>query len=184
MHEATTSLACSSSAHDIRRLSQDACVQTNSCTVYQVNPVHTTDLSRSLSDTQITQTTIPWSSIDSENNTSPFKIVNAEPRSKEAPSIIRVESMAQKDESTSVEVKDDDIQNDTSKTLEEQTPTKPCEQNGIHSSVKDILDHLDVASLSMPDSVDLKNFDAMKEPLRHITSCQSGNFYFDIIIIY
>lgn len=56
LYEGSSSLACSSNTQDSQRLSHDASVQTNPCTVFQVNPVHTTDLSRSLSDTQISLT--------------------------------------------------------------------------------------------------------------------------------
>lgn len=184
LYEATTSLACSSNTQETLCLSYDASIQTNPCTVFQVNPVHTTDLSKSLSDTQITPTTCTSSKTNSDNNSSSFKIVSAEPmaRDHKSQSIVPIESMAQKQE---------DISAQDSKEVEENVlkntddHIKPCEQNGStdHSICKDILDHIDVASLSIPDcimhdleDVNLTLIDTMKKPLKHIASFQTGNF--------
>lgn len=80
LYEATTSLACSSNTQESQRLSHDASVQTNSCTVFQVNPVHTTDLSRSLSDTQISLTR---TSSQTDINAIPCMVVNNTPYQEE-----------------------------------------------------------------------------------------------------
>ncbi|XP_025409259.1 ubiquitin-protein ligase E3A isoform X3 [Sipha flava] len=158
LHEATTSLACCSNAPDTR-LSHDASVQTNPCTVFQVNPIHTTDLSRSLSDAQITQTTSTCSQTDCESNSSSFKLANTEPMTKEHknPSIIPIESMAQKQEDTSAQVSKEEINEDVLK---------------------------NVASLSVPDSLmhDLQDInkalmDSVNLPLEQIASFQTGIKY-------
>lgn len=183
LQEATTSLACCSNTQDIR-LSHDASVQTNPCTVFQVNPVHTTDLSRSLSDAQITQTTSTCSQTESNDKPPTLIKVNTatESSAKEHnnSSIAPVESMAQKQEGTSAQVsRDEDLLKNTDDHI------KPSDQNGTseHLINKDILKHLDVASLSIPDclmhdlqDINLALMETVKKPLKHIASFQTGNF--------
>lgn len=181
LHEATTSLACSSNTQETLRFSHNASVQTNPCTVFQVNPVHTTDLSKSLSDAQITETTSTSSQTNSDSNLSSFKIVSTEPmitNDNKSPQVL-VESMSQKQEDTSAQ----DVEENVMKNTDDQV--KPCEQNGStnHPICKDILDRLDVASLSIPEcimhdleDVNLALMDTMKKPLKHIASFQTGNF--------
>lgn len=190
LHQATTSLACCSNTQDIQRLSYDASVQTNPCTVFQVNPVHTTDLTRSLSDAQITQTTSTCSQTDSDSNSSSFKIVNAESMTKEHKnqSIIPIESMAQKQEDTSAQVSKE---NNESVFNNIHDHIKPCEQNVTIDPInKDILDCLDVALLSIPDCImdnleDINNslMATMKKSLQHIASFQTGKYILSILKI-
>lgn len=180
LHEATTSLACcSSNAQDIQRLSHDASVQTNPCTVFQVNPVHTTDLTKSLSDAQITQTASTCSQTDSESSSSSFKIINVESLTKEHKNqSIAPESMAQKQDDISAHISKENITEDVLTHIDNNI--KPCEQNGTTDPINnDILNCLNVASLSIPDSLlnDLPTFmDTMQQPLKHIASYQTGNF--------
>lgn len=183
LHEATTSLACSSNTPEALRFSHNTSVQTNPCTVFQVNPVHTTDLSKSLSDAQITETTSTSSQTNSDSDSSTFKIVSADPMAKDNKSqpFVSLESMSQKQEDTSPQ----DVEENVSKNTDDHV--KPCGQNGSinHPICKDILDHLDVASLSIPEcimhdleDVNLALMDTMKKPLKHIASFQTGNFMF------
>lgn len=180
LHEATTSLACSSNTQETLRFSHNASVQTNPCNVFQVNPVHTTDLSKSLSDAQITETTSTSSQTNGDSNSSSFKIISAEHMAKDNKSQpVPVESMSQKQEDISAQ----DVVENVLKNTDDHV--KPCEQNGStnHSIFKDILDRLDVASLSIPEcimhdleDVNLALMDTMKKPLKHIASFQTGNF--------
>lgn len=183
LQEATTSLACCSNTQDIR-FSHDASVQTNPCTVFQVNPVHTTDLSRSLSDAQITQTTSTCSQTESNDKPPTFIIANtAESSAKEHNN----SSMAQKQEGTSAQVSKEE---DSLKNSDDHI--KSSDQNGTteHPINKDILDHLDVASLSIPDclmhdlqDINLALMETVKKPLKHIASFQTGNFIIFFITI-
>lgn len=185
LHDANTSLACCSNTQDNLCLSHDACVQTNhACTVFEVIPVHSIDLSRSLSGAQITQTT-STSQTKGGSSSSSFKIVGAEPTAKEhnpfiAPS---VDSMAQQEEDTSAQVSKEEVNEDVLKDVDDHV--NPCEQNGAtnHSTNKDILDRLDVASLSIPDcimhdveDINLAFMETMKKTLKHIASFQNGKF--------
>lgn len=183
LHDANTSLACCSNTQDTLYLSHDACVQTNPCTVFQVNPVHTTDLSRSLSDAQISQTTSTCSQTESGGSSSSFKIVGAEPMTKEhSPFIAPIESMAQQ-EGTSSQFSKEEVNEDVSKHKDDHA--NPHEQNNStnHSTNKDILDRLDVASLEIPECVlhevediNLTFMETMKNTIKHIASIQNGNF--------
>lgn len=188
LQEATTSFACCSNTQDIQRLSHDASVQTNPCTVFQVNPVHTTDLAKSLSDAQITQTTSTCSQTDSDNSSSSLKIVRVESVSKEnksqlPPISVSVPSMAQKSEDTSVQDSKETNEDNILKNMDDNV--KPCEQNGTTDLInKDVLNNLDVASLVIPDCIldtlpDLNKAlkVTMEQPLlKHIASFQTGNF--------
>lgn len=187
LHEATTSLACSSNTENIQCFSHDASVQTNLCTVFQVNPVHTTDLSQSLSDAQITQTTSTCSQIDSDNNLSSFKVVDTELMAKEheSSSIIPVEPMTQKQENASAEISKEEVKEDTLKNPDDHIKT--CEKNGTTNNPisNDIADLLDVSSLSIPDcimhdlqDINLALMETVKKPLKHIAFFQTGNFLF------
>lgn len=180
LQEDTTSLACCSNTQDIR-LSHDACVQTNPCTVFQVNPVHTTDLSRSLSDAQITQTTSTCSQTESNDKPPTLIIVNTAPESSakeyNSSSIAPIESMAQKQGSSAQVSRDEELLKNTDDHI------KPSDQNGTSPISKDILEHLDVASLSIPDclmhdlqDINLALMETVKKPLKHIASFQTGNF--------
>lgn len=178
LHESTSSIACCSNTLDIQCLSHDASVQTNTCTVFQVNPVHTTDLTRSLSDTQITQTTSTCSQTDSERSSSSIKIVNTQPLTKEYVDqpIASLEFMAQKQEDTSAQVSKE-VNENSLKTTDDNVDSS--EQNGTSDKMKAILNHLDVASLSIPDSIlnklpDMSVMEIM--PLKHIASFQTGNY--------
>lgn len=178
LHEATTSLA---SCSNTQYLSHDICVQTNPCPVFQVNPVHTADLSKSLSDAQITQNTSTCSQKDYNSDSSSIRVLGAEPMAKEheSTSNIRVECMTQKQDDTSAQVSKNEVTEDTLKKTEEHV--KSYDQNGTTdpSMSKNILDCLNVASLSMPECVDEKNLaimEIMKEPLKHVASCQTGNY--------
>lgn len=184
LHEATTSLACCSNAQDMR-LSHDASVQTNPCTVFQVNPIHTTDLSRSLSDAQITQTTSTCSQTDSESNSSSFKLVSTEPVAKEfkIPSITPLETMAQKQEDTSAQVFEEEVNGVALRSTDDHVKSSELNGSTEQPISKDILDNLDVASLSVPDSLmhDLQDInkalmDSVNLPLEQIASFQTGNF--------
>lgn len=192
LQEATTSLACCSSTQDLQRLSHNASVQTNPCTVFQVNPVHTTDLSRSLSDAQITQTSSTCSQTDS-NDTPPTFIIVSTPGSsakeQKSSSIAPIDSMAQKQDDTSAQVSsEEDLLNNTDNHI------KLSEQNGTteHSINKNILDNLDVASLNIPDclilhdlhDINLAVMENAKKPLKHIASFQTGNFIIFSIVNY
>ncbi|KAF0765438.1 ubiquitin-protein ligase E3A isoform X1 [Aphis craccivora] len=184
LHDANTSLACCSNTQDTLYLSHDACVQTNPCTVFQVNPVHTTDLSRSLSDAQISQTTSTCSQTESGGSSSSFKIVGAEPMTKEhSPFIAPIESMAQQ-EGTSSQFSKEEVNEDVSKHKDDHA--NPHEQNNStnHSTNKDILDRLDVASLEIPECVlhevediNLTFMETMKNTIKHIASIQNGIKY-------
>lgn len=176
LHEATTSLGCSSHTQEIPRLSHDACVQTNPCAVFQVNPIHTADLSRSLSDTQITQTTSTCS--QKNDDSSSLKLVESMAKEHEDPSVARVECVTQKQDDASAQVSKDEVVEETLKKTDDNAI--PCGQNGTTypTTNKDILDHLDVASLSMPDCDETKNLAIMEimiEPLKRVSSCQNGN---------
>jgi hypothetical protein len=185
LHDANTSLACCSNTQDTLCLSHDACVQTNPCTVFQVNPVHTTDLSRSLSDAQITQTTNTCSQTESGGSSSSFKIVSAESMTKEhGPFIAPIESMAQQQQQgTSTQFSKEEVSEDLLKHTADHTNS--CEQNNTtnHSTNKNILDHLDVASLEIPECVlhevgdiNFTFMETMKKTLKQIASIQNGNF--------
>lgn len=183
LHEATTSLACCSNTQDTR-LSHDASVQTNSCTVFQINPIHTTDLSRSLSDTQITQTTSTCSQTDCESNSSSFKLVSTDLITKENtnPSIIPKESMAQKQEDTSAQISKEEINEDVLKSTDDHVNSSDQNNSTEQLISKNILGDLDVASLSVPDSLmhDLQDInkalmDSVNLPLEQIASFQTGN---------
>lgn len=190
LHDANTSLACCSNSQDNLRLSHDVCVQTNPCTVFQVNPVHTTDLSQSLSDAQITQTTSNFSQTNSGGSLSGIKVVRVESVPKEhSPSIAPIESMAQQQEDMSARVSNDDVL----KHLDDHV--NPCDQNGTTNINKDILDRLDVASLSIPDcilhdveDINLAFMETMKKTLEYIASFQNGKliifeYYHKILVI-
>lgn len=188
LYEATTSLACCSNSQDTQRLSHDASVQTNPCTVFQVNPVHTTDLARSLSDAQITQTTSTCSQTDSVIDS--FQITKVEsltePMAKEhkSQSTAPKESMAQKQEDTTATVSNEEVNED----VLQSTDDVKLHQNGTsdHLASKDILDRLDVASLSIPDGlmhdlqdINLALMETVKKPLKQIASLETGNFLMD-----
>ncbi|KAL4089713.1 hypothetical protein QTP88_024689 [Uroleucon formosanum] len=187
LHDANTSLACCSNTQDNLCLSHDACVQTNhSCTVFEVIPVHSIDLSRSLSGAQITQTTSTSPQTKGGSSSSSFKIVGAEPTAKEHNPFIApiVDSMAQQEEDTSAQVSKEEVNEDVLKDIDDHVNT--CEQNGAtnHSTNKDILDRLDVASLSIPDcimhnveDINLAFMETMKKTLKHIASFQNGIKY-------
>lgn len=187
LHDANTSLACCSNTQDTLCLSHDACVQTNHpCTVFEVIPVHSIDLSRPLSDAQITQTTSTCSQTKGGSTSSSFKIASSEPMAKEHNTFIApiVDSMAQQEEDTSAQVATkEEIVEDVFKNNDELV--KPNEQNDTtsHSTNKDILDRLDVASLSIPDcimhdaeDINLAFMETMKKTIKHISSFQNGNF--------
>lgn len=182
LHEASSSIACCSNTQEIQYLSHNASVQANPCTVFQVNPVHTTDLTRSLSDTQITQTTSTCSQTNSESSSSLVKEVNAEPLEKEhiGRPIASLELMAQKEEDTPVQVSKE-VNENALKTLNDSVNSS--EQNGTTDKVKTILNHLDVASLRIPDSIlyKLPDMGAVEiMPLKHIASFQTGKFGFKL----
>jgi len=193
LYEATTSLACSSNTiQDTLRISHDASVQTNPCTVFQVNPVHTTDLSKSLSDAQITQTTSTSSQTNGEGNSSSLKVVSVEqPMAKEhkIQSVVPVESMAQNQDGTSAQAPKENDEN----VLKDMNLMESCEQSGSNDNQplkNDILERLDVASLSVPDcmlhdvhNVDSTLMEAIKKPLKYIASFQTGN-YFNILNVF
>jgi len=185
-YDANTSLACCSNTQDTLCLSHDACVQTNHpCTVFEVIPVHSIDLSRPLSDAQIAQTTSTCSQIKGGSTSSSFKIASAEPMAKEHNTFIApiVDSMAQQEEDTSDQVSNEEKIEDVFSHIDE--IIKPYEQNKAinHSITKDILDRIDVGSLSIPDcimhdteDVNLAFMETMKTTLKHISSFQNGNF--------
>lgn len=186
LYEATTSVACSSNTTQDTTLhiSHDASVQTNPCTVFQVNPVHTTDISKSISDAQITQITKDTSQTNGDVNSISLETISVEqPMAKEhkSQSFVPVESMAQNQDNTSTQASKED-NDDVFKNGDDHV--KPCEQNNSVDQpvTKNILDRLDVASLSIPDSMmhnvqdmNLALMETIKKPLKHIASFQTGN---------
>lgn len=197
LHEATTSLACSSNIQeqDTQHLSHDASVQANLIQQYLSNPFRPGDLPMSLSSPQITRTTSTCSQTDSsDSSSSSSNTVNiAESIAKEhqIPSVVSVVSMAQRQEdssSSSAQVSKEDVSEDVLKSTPSSKVFPPSEENGdlkfgkpIES--KDSLDHLDMSSLNIPDcimndlqDINLALMETMKKPLKHIASFQTGNF--------
>lgn len=184
LHEDTTSLACCSYGQD-PRLFPDPRVPTTPYTVFQVNPVHTTDLSRSISDAQITQTTSTCSRTDCESNSSSLKLVSTESMANEhiSSSITPIESMAQNQEDISAQVSKEEVNAVALKSTDDHVKTS--EENGSTEQPinNDVLDNLNVASLSVPDCLmhDLQDInkaliDSVNLPLEQIASFQTGNF--------
>lgn len=187
LQEATTSYVCCGNTQDTPRLSHDASVQTNPCTVLQLNPVHTTDLAKSLSDAQITPTTSTCSQTDSDNNSSSTTIASVEPVSKDhksqlPTSSVTVPPMAQESEEICVKESKDTNEDVLKNNMDDNA--KPCEQNGTTDPLKkDALDDLDVASLVIPDFILINLPDinksltgSMHQLLKHIATYQTGKF--------
>lgn len=198
LHEATTSLACgSSNTQDSQRLSHDASVQTNPCTVFQVNPVHTTDLSRSLSDAQISLTR---TCSQTDINGIPCMVMNNTPYQQQAisASLPQITSFGTSNNTpyqqqaisaslpqitsfgSSSSLKLDSTKNEDGirNTKEEMNPNDY--ENGDN-----IVNILNVGSLNIPDcimnelrdmNVCLMDFIKMKKPLEHVACFETGNF--------
>jgi len=194
LYEATTSLACSSNTfQDTQHMSHDASVQTNPCTVFQVNPVHTTDLSKSLFDAQIMETTSTSSQTNGEGNSSSLKVVSVEQsmaKEHKIQSVVPVESMTQNQDGTSAQALkeyNENVLNNTDDHMES------CEENGSNDDQRlknDILERLDVASLSIPEYMMHDVHDAnstflktIRKPLKYIASFPTGN-HFNILNVF
>lgn len=195
LHEATTSLACSSNIQEQdTQLSHDASVQANLIQQYLSNPFRPGDFPMSLSSPQITRTTSTCSQTDSSGSSSSssntVNIAESIPKEHQIPSVVSVVSMAQRqeDSSSSAQISKEEVSEDVLKS----TPSSKSEENGDFKfgkpvDSKDSLDHLDMSSLNIPDcimndlqDINLALMETMKKPLKHIASFQTGNFLYSI----
>lgn len=177
IHEATTSFACSSDTGDSQFSSNGT-----SFPSITVLPISISELHPPITEERLIQCTKDYPDID-------LSKLRTELMAKEndSSSIIPVEPVTQQHENASTEMSKED----TLKSTEDHTKT--CEKNSTTNNPisNNIIDLLDVSSLSIPDCImhDLQDMnlalmETVKKPLKHIAFFQTGNFFSSILVIY